>query len=146
MKIIYRRFEQFCTETYTAILDYFDWVHIPGSIHRLLGHCAERIHTNDDYGLGSLSEEGLEASNKMVRRFRELGARKTGLSDNLIDIFSHWWTQSDGRIQASSRGYQCQTCFELKPKQRGRKHRDLSHTIVFNENDDELLFDSFILY
>ena len=146
VKIIYRLFEKFCMETYIAILDYFNWVHIPGSIHRLLGHIAERIHANEDFGLGSLSEEGLESSNKMVRRFRELGARKTGLRHSLIDIYSHWWVQSDGKIQANSRSYQCHNCFGKKPTQGGKRLPGPSTTITFNENEDELLFESFILY
>ena len=55
---------------------------------------------NSNYGLGDLSEEGLETTNQMVRRFRAHGARKTGLRDCLVDIYSHWWVQSDARIPA----------------------------------------------
>ena len=101
-----------------AILKYFDWVLIPGSIHRLLGHCAERIHANGDYGLGNLSEEGIESTHKMVRRFREHGSRTFGLKECLIDEYTHWWANSDGRIQAVSRTYQCQNCSALKTTRR----------------------------
>lgn len=131
--------------TYLATLQYFDWVKIPGSIHRLLGHCAERIHVNDNYGLGSLSEEGRESSNKMVRRFRELGARKMGLQECLFDVYSHWWAQTDGKIRAASRSYQCQKCSESKPSTT-RRNFPSSPTIIFDEIDDESLFESFILF
>ena len=82
----------------------------------------------------------------MVRRFREQGARKTGLRDSLIDIYSHWWVQSDGKIQETSRSYQCHKCFGMKPTQRGKNLPVPSTTITFNENEDELLFESFVLY
>ena len=146
IKIDYTKFQQFCTDTYLATLEYFDWLHIPGSIHRLLGHCAERIHANGDYGLGTLSEEGLESSNKMIRRFRDLGARKIGLRENLIDVFSHLWAQSDGKIQAASRNYQCQNCLHTKPSKRGSNLPALSTTIIFTENDDDALLETLILF
>ena len=146
VKIVYSVFQKFCTDTYLAVLQYFDWVHIPGSIHRLLGHCAERIHTNGDYGLGNLSEEGLESCNKMVRKFREHGARKTGLKESLIDVFCHWWVQSDGKIRAASRNYQCHNCFNLEPTRRSEIRPNPSPTINFIENDDDFLFEKFILY
>ena len=49
------------------ILEKFDWVILPESIHRLLAHSGELIEANDGYGLGGLSEEGLEGMNKVVR-------------------------------------------------------------------------------
>ena len=146
LKIRYSNFQIFCSETYLAILNYFDWVHIPGAIHRLLGHLPERIHANADYGLGNLSEEGLESSHKMVRRFRQLGARKSGLKENLIDVYCHWWAQSDGKIQASSRNYQCQNCFDVKLTKRGKTLPAPTYQISFTENDDDSIFEKFILY
>ena len=153
LKIIHETFQNFCIDTYLAILQYFNWVHIPGSIHRLLAHCAEKIHLNDNYGLGSLSEEGLESSNKMVRRFQELGARKMGLLQCLYDLFCHWRTQTDGKIRAASRSYQCQKCSESNTVQplslmrtRQRHLPGPSTAIMFDAIDDESLFETFILY
>ena len=146
LKIAYESFQKFCSDTYLATLQYFDWIHIPGSIHRLLGHSAERIHVNDNYGLGSMSEEGLESSNKMVRRFRQLGSRKMGLKECLYDVYSHWWAATDGKIRAASRSYQCQKCFESKPSTRGRNLPGPSLAVIFDEIDDESLFESFILF
>ena len=93
-----------------------------------------------------MSEEGLESSNKTVRRFREPGSRKMGLKECLYDVYSHWWATTDGKIRAASRSYQCQKCFESKPSTRGRNLPGPSPAVIFDEMDDESLFESFILF
>lgn len=82
-------FAEFCTETHVLLKTTFPWVPVSPSLHRILGHSAERIVLNGGYGLGNLSEEALECLHKLVRRFRSLLARKTNLRDNLIDVFRH---------------------------------------------------------
>ena len=52
------------------IVEHFPWAIISPSVHRILGHAWERIQYNDGYGLGNVREEGLEALNKWIRRFR----------------------------------------------------------------------------
>ena len=52
------------------IVDMFPWAVISPSVHRILGHAWERIQQNKGYGLGNISEEGLEALNKWIRRLR----------------------------------------------------------------------------
>jgi hypothetical protein len=84
-------FEQYCNETYSFLAESFPWASIPTSVHRLLGHSAEKIRLNSDFGLGKYSEEGLEALHKLVRRFREHCARKNSLEANLQDTFMHLW-------------------------------------------------------
>ena len=49
---------------------------------------------NGLYGLGSESEEGLEAQNKFIRHLREHGARKTSTEDNFSDTWNHLWRKS----------------------------------------------------
>ena len=146
VKILYLPFQTFCTETYLMVLTYFNWVHIPGSIHRLLGHSAERIHSNRNYGLGNLSEEGLESTNKMVRRFRQHGARNQGIKECLIDVYCHWWAQSDGKIQSASRTYQCQTCSDFRHSKKSKRVLETPNTTDFNANDDDTIFESLTLY
>ena len=81
----------------------------------------------------------------MIRRFRDLGARKIGLRENLIDVFGHLWAQSDSKIQAASRNYQCQNCLQIKPSKRGINLPALSTTVTFTENDDDALLETLIL-
>ena len=103
-------FEEYCISTYLLLAESFPWASIPQSIHRILAHSAERIRINDNYGLGSLSEEGLEATHKLIRRYRSLLARKTSLSDNLRDVFKHLWTRSDPVVRSFARTLQCSQC------------------------------------
>ncbi len=103
-------FEDFCISTYLHLAQSFPWASIPQSIHRILAHSPERIKMNDNFGLGSLSEEGLEATHKLDRRFRSLLARKTSLSDNLRDVFKHLWIRSDPVIRGFGRVFQCSHC------------------------------------
>ncbi len=104
-------FEEFCLETYFHQVESFPWATVPQSLHRILAHCAERIRMNDGFGLGSLSEEGLEATHKLVRRFRAILSRKTCLQDNLQDVFKHLWIRSDPVIRQHSRVLECTNCF-----------------------------------
>jgi hypothetical protein len=104
-------FEEFCLETYLHQVQSFPWASVPQSLHRILAHSAERIRMNDGFGLGSLSEEGLEATHKLVRRFRAILSRKTSLQDNLQDVFKHLWVRSDPVIRQHARVLECTNCF-----------------------------------
>ncbi|KAI6656124.1 hypothetical protein LOD99_1457 [Oopsacas minuta] len=65
-------------------------------MYKLLAHAASIISDyNDGYGLEQLSEEGLESSNKLLRRFRERLSRKFSFEENLKDVFSRIICQSD---------------------------------------------------
>ena len=104
------KFENFCITTYLHLAQSFPWTSIPPSIHRILAHSAEKIKMNDNYGLGAFSEEGLESTHKLVRRFRSLLARKTSLSDNLRDVFKHLWIRTDPVIRGHARELCCTYC------------------------------------
>ena len=145
-QIDHSSFQKYCTETYTRLLEHFEWCAIPGTIHRLLAHAGQRIHLNDNYGLGSLSEESLESAHKMVRRFRELGARKCGLKENLTDVFTRWYVQSDPTIQAEARVYQCKNCFQLYHTSRSCKRKAPGPVSMdFLGNEDDIIVESFFL-
>ena len=147
--ISYSQFDKYCKDTNLQLVNHFNWVHIPGSIHRLLSHCAERIHLNSDYGLGNQSEEGLESCNKMVRRFRELGTRRMGLKECITDVYTHWWIQSDGKIQACARPNQCRNCWKTNPTTfpgplGNNISKDISR-VDFIGNDDNWIFESLLV-
>ena len=50
---------------------------------------------NNGLGLEQLSEEGLEESNKLIRRYRERLSRKFSFQDNIKDVFTRMLCQSD---------------------------------------------------
>ena len=61
-----------CTNTYLFILDYFLWASITPTLHKLLAHSEEILReVNNGCGLKSFSEEGSEACNKLLRKYRE---------------------------------------------------------------------------
>ena len=57
-------------------------------------HSWEVIQMNDSFGLGDVSEEGLEALNKNIRQMKEHGARKVTTEDNFRDCYNHLWDRS----------------------------------------------------
>ena len=58
---------------------------------------------NDCFGLGSKSEEGLEALNKNIRHLREHGARKVSIKANFHDVYLHMWRRSRPFVVALDR-------------------------------------------
>ena len=84
-----------CTNTYLFILDYFPWASITPTLHKLLAHSEEILReVNNGCGLKSFSEEGSEACNKLLRKYRENLARKTSFADNATDIFVRFASES----------------------------------------------------
>lgn len=135
--INYIAFQNYCRDTYMIILEYFHWIRIPGTIHRMLAHSAQRIHINSDYGLGTTSEEGLESVHKMVRRYRAQGSRKCGMRENLEDIWSHWWIASDPKIRFVGTTQQCKSCYETKNSKVSKLSEELANDGELKEHNDE---------
>ena len=71
-------FKQYCQETYKLVLEKYSppKCFLSPTVHKLLAHSWELIEKNSGVGLGTLSEGGLEASNKLLRRFRVNLSRK----------------------------------------------------------------------
>ena len=76
-------------QVYLLLVKRFPWAAISPSVHRILAHSWEVIQLNDCYGLGGLSEEGLEALNKHIRSIRSTGARKDSTIHNFTDVYNH---------------------------------------------------------
>ena len=68
-----------------------------------MAHFWEVMELNNGFGLGDLSEEGLEALNKMIRSRREHGARKDSTENNFRDCYNHLWDRSRPTIVAMER-------------------------------------------
>ena len=85
-----------CKDTYHLIIDTFPWVSITPTLHKVLAHSTELIQQfNGGRGLKSFSEEGLEASHKYIRRYREQLARKISFEANIKDVFIRLISQSN---------------------------------------------------
>ena len=87
-------FRDLSQKTYLSIVETFPWAVVSPSVDRILAHSWERIEMNDGFGLGDLSEEGLEALNKWIRRLRVGGARTSSTLFNFTDTFNHLWDRS----------------------------------------------------
>ena len=86
-------------ETYETILTNFPWVPITPTLHKLLAHAPQIISIhNDGFSLETLSEEGLEACNKLIRRYRERLSHIFSFEVNFTDFFVRLISQSDSII------------------------------------------------
>ena len=66
-------------------MEEFPWAQIPQNVHQLIAHGTELIERNNSHGLGGKAEHGLERGQKEFKFWRDAGARKTNLYDNLKD-------------------------------------------------------------
>ena len=64
------------------------WVSINYTLHGLLHHSVELIQLNDNWSIGSLSEEALEFNDKFDRRYLDQFLRKINPTDQLKDARS----------------------------------------------------------
>ena len=136
--------EALCTETNLLLVKTFPWATQPPSIHKLLAHTAQRIRMNDNLGMGSFSEEGIETLHKIIRRFRELLARKNNLFLNLFDVWRALMVRSDPVIRSKKRKLTCSVCKgEGHTKRSCPKRDELTKQSCANEYDD--LFSSFVI-
>ena len=85
-------------DVYLAIVEHFPWAAVSPSVHRILAHSWEVMELNNGFGLGDLSEEGLEALNKRIRSRREHGARKDSTENNFRDCYNDMWDSSRPNI------------------------------------------------
>ena len=93
------------------ILESFPWASITPTLHKLLAHSEELIsESNSGFGLKEFSEEGTEACNKLVRKYRETLARKDSFETNIMDIFVRLASQSDPVSVSYRRCLICERC------------------------------------
>ena len=90
-------------ETNLKLVETFPWAVISPSVHRVLAHSWEVVMANEGFGLGGLSEEGLEALNKYIREIRDSGSRKDSTLHNMTDTFNHLWDRSRPTIMEMER-------------------------------------------
>ena len=122
----------------------FPWATQPPSVHKLLAHTADRMRMNENMGMGRFTEEGIETLHKLVRRFRELLARKNNLFLNLFDVWRQLMVRSDPVIRSKKRKLTCSVCKgEGHTKRSCSKRDELTKQGCSDEYDD--LFDSLVV-
>ena len=109
-KIDIIKFRDLCTSTYIDILINFKWVDLTPTVHQVLAHSSELVERNNCMGLGHLSEEGLEAQNKIIRRFRTYWTIQKDDDSNLKDLIKKMWLISDSVFYSFRRVVKCPKC------------------------------------
>ena len=100
------------------------------NLHKVLAHAPDIISSfNNGLGLEQLSE-GLEASNKLIRRYRERLSRKFSLEDNMKDVFTRFLCGSDALLLLN---------------RKVNKSVPQASLLIENISDQEILVNSLIL-
>ena len=114
-------FEKHCVTTSLFIAENFPWVQLNHTLHGLIQHSCELIAINGGYGLGELSEEGLESNNKDIRKFLELLSRKNCPVKQLHDVMSRLLERSHPLI--------VQRIADIRPKKHCTQCHSTEHTV-----------------
>lgn len=96
-KINCEKFEKYANETAKIYVNKYPWYYMPTSVHKVLMHGSAVIRSFL-LPIGQLSEEALEAGNRVFRNTRLFHARKTSRIDNLMDIIHYLLACSDPSI------------------------------------------------
>ena len=104
------KFGNLCTNTYVDILTHFPWVNLTPTVHKIIAHSTELVQNNSCMGVGHLSEEGLEACHKIIRRFRASWTQQTSDDANLKDLLKKLWLVSDPLFYSLRRVIKCAKC------------------------------------
>ena len=100
-----QEYKHYCTKLNLVLVNDFPrivnrllpgpWINITLAVHKLLAHSWVLMQNNDNHGLGSLDESGLEGCNKILRSIRINLSRKVSLTLNLVDTINCMWVSSD---------------------------------------------------
>ena len=92
------------------IVTKFPSAELSETVHMVLGHIWQLIALNDGYGLGQMTEQGLEGMNKLIRRFSERFARHVSLEANMVDVMHRLQTLSNPLLMTYQREKFCNRC------------------------------------
>ena len=81
----------------------------------------------------SFSEEGIEASNKLIRKFRERLSRKFSFKDEFRDVFTRLLAQSDPVLV----GFRKTANRDVLPEKHPSSYQEqLMNSLILNEESD----------
>ena len=83
-------YKELCTSLCMKLVTKFKWAVMFPSLYRVLYHSWGAIEANENCGICSGGEEGLESTNKLVMHLCIHGAHKTSTQANLTDTFQHF--------------------------------------------------------
>ena len=109
-KIDIDQFRNLCRDTYLNILKHFSWVDLTPTAHKVLAHAPELLENNQCMGVGHLSEEGLEACHKIMRRFRANWKLQKNYDTTLKDLIRKLCLVSDPLFYSYRKVLKCSKC------------------------------------
>ena len=109
-KVDTEKLEDTCTETSLFLREKYDFLEITETAHMVFGHSFQLIELNDGYGLGLMSEQGLEGINKLVHRYSERYARQNNLLNNIQDVVNRLQVLSNPYLLSLKRKQRCTRC------------------------------------
>lgn len=80
-------FGEFAREIYQKFITLYHWFYMPPTLHKILAH-GEEIIRSMPLSPGMMSEEGLEAKNKKLKKIQKTRARKISKSANNKDVMT----------------------------------------------------------
>ncbi|CAL4253451.1 unnamed protein product, partial [Meganyctiphanes norvegica] len=90
-------FKEMFHQLYSDLLAWFPEAIISPTVHKVLSHAWKLIDLNGGFGLGQISEEGLEGSKKPLRRFSIMLRRKIAEEVNMVNCMKIQWHRSGPR-------------------------------------------------
>ena len=122
------------------ILINFSWVDLTPTVHKVLAHAAELIANNAGLGLGNLSEEGLEACHKLIRRFRASWTLQSSDNANIKDLIKKMWLISDPYFYSLRKTLKCLKCGST-----GHQRKCPVMDILENRSEEDVLVEEMFL-
>ena len=110
------------------------------TLHKVLGHSKELIVNNMCKGIGHLSEEGLEAGHKFIRRFRASWTLQLNDDANLKDLIKKMWLISDPLFYSFRRVIRCPKCGSTDHQRKCPMLKDIT-----NKSETEQMVEDFFL-
>ena len=114
------------------------WISITPAVHKLLAHSWELMQNNDNRGLGSLDESGLEGCNKILRSIRINLSRKVSQTLNLVDTINRMWVSSDPWVN-NERGKTLPFCTHCDERGHGIRYCAKKNIVDTAPTEEEML-------
>lgn len=136
--------KKFSSDVNVFILQEYPIAQLTPSLHQVIGHLWELVQFNDGFGLGAgHSEEGLEASNRALKRLYQHHSRTYNTEVAMIDTFTKRFVETDPQVQAQAKQKTCSLCGK-----NGHTARSCSFSkriVIQVESEEEQLLKSFFV-
>ena len=100
-------FNQYALETAKLFIQKYPWFYLPASVHKVLIH-GSQIIKSALLPIGQLSEEGQEARNKDIKKYREHHTRKSSRKNTMTDLINNLLISSDPLISSIRKSHKKQ--------------------------------------